>query len=75
MLAGKLTLGRLDRDWAAVRLLEYAAYADIVNLLGFGPFAEGWPIWRQRIRSQTRQRAFDFLAQWLTQRRPDLLQH
>ncbi|MDA0245295.1 MAG: hypothetical protein OT477_17910 [Chloroflexi bacterium] len=24
ILAGEVTLGRLNRDWAAVRLLEYA---------------------------------------------------
>ena len=74
LLAGELTLGRLDRDWAAVRLLEYASYAEVVQLLGFGPFVEGWPAWRQRIRAQTRQRAFDFLANWLLHKHPDLLQ-
>ena len=73
MLAGELALGRSDRDWAAVRLLEYAGYSEVVELLGFGPFVAGWPTWRQRIRSQTRRRAFDFLAGWLRQKHPDLL--
>ena len=27
LLTGRTTIGRLDRDWAAVRLLEYAPYA------------------------------------------------
>ena len=35
ILAGDLVLGRLDRDWAAVRLIEYASYAEIVRLIGF----------------------------------------
>jgi hypothetical protein len=74
LLAGELTLGRLDRDWAAVRLLEYAPYPEIVRQLGFARFVEGWPTWRPRIRSQARQRGFDFLADWLTHQRPDLLQ-
>lgn len=26
ILAGRLTIGRLDRDWAAVRLLDYGSY-------------------------------------------------
>ncbi len=30
MLDGKVTRGRLGRDWAAVRLLEYAPYPEIV---------------------------------------------
>jgi hypothetical protein len=30
ILAGELRIGRLDRDWAAVRLVEYALYAGIV---------------------------------------------
>lgn len=73
LLAGELTLGRLDRDWAVVRLLEYAPYPDMVKLLGFARFVEGWPTWRQRIRSDARRRAFDFLASWLANKRPDLL--
>lgn len=72
-LAGELTLGRLDRDWAAIRLLEYAAYPEIVRQRGFARFVEGWPTWRPHIRSQARRRGFDFLASWLTEQRPDLL--
>ncbi len=73
ILAGRLTIGRLDRDWAAVRLLEYAPYADIVRLLGYRALLEGWPRWRSRIRSQSRKRGFDFLASWLPQHHPELL--
>jgi hypothetical protein len=51
LLAGRLTLGRLNRDWAAVRLLEYAPYREIVRVLGFQALVEGWPRWRTRIRA------------------------
>jgi hypothetical protein len=73
ILAGRLTIGRLDRDWAAIRLLEYAPYAEIVRLLGFRTLLQGWPKWRRRIRSQSRKRGFDFLAEWLPRHHPELL--
>jgi hypothetical protein len=66
-------LGRLDRDWAAVRLIEYAPYADIVRLLGFGSLVRDWPRWRDRVRSQSRKRGLDFLVEWLPQHHPELL--
>jgi hypothetical protein len=43
LLSGQKTLGRLDRDWATVRLLEYAPYSEIVRRLGFAAIVEGWP--------------------------------
>ena len=73
ILAGRVTLGRLDRDWAAVRLLEYAPYPDIVRLLGYRALVDGWPKWRRRIRSASRKRGFDFLVSWLPQHHPELL--
>ena len=73
ILEGRETLGRLDRDWAAVRLLEYAPYAEIVRLLGYRALVEGWPRWRQRVRSQSRRRGFDFLVSWLPRHHPELL--
>lgn len=74
ILAGRLTLGRLDRDWAAVRLLDYAPYRDIVRLLGYRALVEGWPRWRSRVRSQSRRRGFDFLVSWLPAHHPELLE-
>ena len=74
ILAGRLTLGRLDRDWAAVRLLDYAPYRDIVRLLGYRALVEGWPRWRSRVRSQSRRRGFDFLISWLPAHHPELLE-
>jgi len=73
ILAGRLTWGRLDRDWAAVRLLEYAPYPEIVRLLGYRALVEGWSRWRPRIRSQSRKRGFDFLVAWLPEHHPELV--
>jgi hypothetical protein len=73
LLAGRKALGRLDRDWAAVRLLEYAPYSEIRRLLTLRELVAGWPTWRARIRSQTRRRGLDFLVDWLPRARPDLL--
>ena len=73
ILAGRAARGALDRDWAAVRLLEYAPYREIVRLLGFRALVEGWARWRGRIRSESRKRGFDFLVEWLPRRHPELL--
>ncbi len=73
ILAGREIHGRLNRDWAAVRLLEYAPYPEIVSVLGYRALVEGWPRWRQRIRSQSRKRGFDFLVSWLPEQHPELL--
>jgi len=73
LLADERTHGRLDRDWAAVRLLDYGDYADIVRLLGFRALAEGWPRSRARVRSESRRRGLDFVVWWLAERRPDLV--
>jgi hypothetical protein len=73
LLAGRRTMGRLDRNWAAVRLLEYAPYADIRRLLSLRDLVGGWSSWRARVRSTTRRRGLDFLVQWLTTERRDLL--
>jgi len=35
LLPGDLVIGRLDRTWATVRLLEYAPYREIVRMMGF----------------------------------------
>ena len=73
ILAGRLTLGRLDQDWAAVRLLEYAPYPEIVRILGYRALVEGWLRWRPRIRSESRRRGFDFLVSWSPKNHPELL--
>lgn len=72
ILSGRETVGGLDRDWAAVRLLEHAPYAEIRRLLSFRDLIAGWPSWRSRIRSETRRRGFDFLVEWLPEHHPEL---
>ena len=73
LLSGALTIGRLDRTWAAVRLLEYAPYREIVRLLGFRDLVRGWPEWRPHIRSESRRRGLDFLVSWLPEHHPELV--
>ncbi len=73
ILSGQETFGSLDRDWAAVRLLEHAPYAEVRRLLSLGELVAGWPNWRRRIRAESRRRGFDFLVEWLPRNRPDLL--
>lgn len=65
LLDGKEKIGRLDSDWAAIRLLEYATYPEIVKFLGYKRLIQGWPNWRKHIRSASRLRSFDFLTIWL----------
>ena len=72
ILDGSLTLGRLDREWAIVRVLEYAPYPEILRLLSFKEIADWWPKVRNRIRSRGRTRGFDFLVEWLPQKHPEL---
>lgn len=73
LLAGEHTIGRLNQRWAAVRLIEYAPYRDIVRLLGFARLVAAWPEWREHVRSKSRRRGLDFLARWLPEHHPELL--
>jgi hypothetical protein len=73
LLAGELRIGRLDRKWAAIRLIEHAPYAEIVRVLGFTELVRGWPEWRGRVRSKSRRRGLDFLVAWLPKAHPELL--
>ena len=73
ILSGERTIGRLGQDWAALRLLEYAPYPEIIRLLGYRRLIEGWPRWRERVRSESRKRGFDFLVAWLPEHHPERL--
>ena len=73
ILRGERSIGRLGQDWAILRLLEYAPYAEIIRLLGYRRLVEGWANWRDRVRSQSRVRGFDFLVAWLPQHHPERL--
>lgn len=72
ILAGRRVFGRLDQDWAARRLLEYAPYEEIVRQIGFARLVKHWPHWREGIRSQSRKRGLDFLVRWLPEKHPEL---
>jgi hypothetical protein len=66
ILAGKLEIGRINKQWANIRLLEYAPYKDIIKLIGYREIVKIWPKLRGYIRSDSRKRGFDFLVEWLT---------
>ena len=73
ILDGKLTIGPLDRRWAAVRLIEYAPYEEIIRQLGFRRLIEGWNDWRGYVKSDGRRRGFDFLVEWIPRHHPELI--
>lgn len=73
ILSGSKEIGRLNREWAILRLLEYGPYDEIIELVGFPTLIEGWPHWRDKIRAKSRRRGFDFLVEWLPQHHPELL--
>ena len=73
ILHGELVIGRLNQDWAARRLLEYASYDEIIAMLGFRRLLDNWPRWRLKIRSESRRRGFDFIARWLPEKHPEYL--
>lgn len=73
LLEGRLRRGALDRDWAAVRLIEWASYDELIRRIGYAALAREWPRWRARVRSEAQRRGLDFLVEWLRQRHPELL--
>jgi hypothetical protein len=73
LLEGRETIGRLDRDWAVTRLLEHASWREIRRLMSLGDLVRGWSGWRERVRSPSRRRGFDFLVEWLPRHHPELL--
>jgi len=73
LLAGEYVDGHLDRDWAAVRLIEWAPYPEMIRRIGYRALVENWPRWRRRVRSHEQRRSLDFLVEWLPKHRPELL--
>jgi hypothetical protein len=41
--------------------------------MSLGDLVRGWPGWRDRVRSPSRRRGFDFLVEWLPEHHPELL--
>lgn len=73
MLAGRFVDGPLDRDWAAIRVIEWAKYEDMIRILGYPALVNNWSRWRTRIRSEEQRRSLDFLVDWLPKHHPELL--
>jgi hypothetical protein len=73
ILDGKRTIGRLNQDWAARRLLEYAPYEEIVRLIGFNRLVKNWDRWQPHLRSESRRRGLDFLVKWLPEKHPEYI--
>ena len=73
LLSGSVTIGRLNKRWALLRLLEYAPYSEIIRLIGYRGIVNCWPELRDNIRSKSRKRGFDFLVEWLKNYHSDLL--
>ncbi len=71
ILHGKETMGHLNRDWAAVRMLEYATYREIVLHIGFLDLIQNWHRWRSNVRSASRKRGLDWLVEWLPKTHPE----
>ena len=73
ILSGNKVMGRLDRDWAVIRLLNYATWEEIVHLVGYKDLVNEWSRWKPRVRSTQCVRGFDYLAKWLPEHHPELL--
>jgi hypothetical protein len=72
ILRGDLHHERFSQAWAAVRVLEYAPYAEIRRLIGFPLLIAKWADWRSGVRSRQRREALDFLIVWLPANHPEL---
>ncbi len=73
LLAGRITIGRLDRTWAAARLIDSAPYEEVVRRIGFRDLVRHWPEWRPRVRSMSARRGLDFVVEWLPRHHPELV--
>jgi hypothetical protein len=73
LLAGRAVVGRLDRAWAAARLIDSAPYDEVVRRIGFRDLVRHWSGWRSRVRSTSARRGLDFLVEWLPKHHPELL--
>ena len=73
MLDGRYVDGHLNRDWAAVRLIEWAPYREMIQRLGYKALVENWPRWRNQVRSHSTCRGIDFLVDWLPVHHSELL--
>lgn len=73
ILQGRLSIGRLNQEWALIRFFEYGTYKEIVSILGFKAIIKWWPKIRSHIKSKSKRRGFDFLIEWLPKNHPELI--
>jgi len=68
ILSGQGTVTVPEREWAVLRLIEYAPYAEIRRLLPRDFFLEHWPTLAGRVRSRTRREGMTFLHDYYQKR-------
>jgi len=68
MLAGQEQGPFFDQQWALIRLIDYAPYADILRLLPRQAFLKLWPQIEGRIRSAMRREGMAFVRERLLAR-------
>lgn len=73
ILSNEMKIGRLDQNWAALRLLEYGTYEEIVHYIGFANLIRNWPCWKDKIRSKQRYQGFEFIVNWIPKNYPELI--
>ena len=65
------THGAFTPEWAALRLMEYGSYKDIKELLGFKGIIKFWPLIKEKIKSKSRYRGFDFIIKYVPNKHPE----
>jgi hypothetical protein len=65
ILHARTTVGSFDAKWALSRLIEYAPYREIINLLPRQIFLRLWPDVSEKIRSPSRREGMDYVYQRL----------
>ena len=67
ILNEKTVVGALDADWAMLRLIEYAPFRDIKQLLPFDGFIRKWPSLKSKVRSGSRRKGMEYWVAWRNQ--------
>lgn len=70
VLHGKTDKAGRDRDWAMLRLIEYAPYREVRRLLPLSAFLTRWPVLAGKVRSASRREGMDYFADRIKRRTP-----
>lgn len=68
ILNGRAERNGLDWKWALARLIEYAPYRDLRQLLPERLFLDHWPEIAARVRSPMRREGAEYLRDYLRRR-------